>query len=204
MDKTQIQEMRTAIRNRTTISPIAVSLSKMLDAYGMALFSQLCADRIADANLIDGEHTDIKIHCKSHVYDLTFDSTGLDACHDILCGYIDSDNLNFYKCYLAKQNGVIYTMNSEIIALRDADVLSLIKLIMKPSKYLGDDNQLVDEAMQLVKAELQARSPLNRVRVLVTNCINKIIRYINTYPILKLAKQTLKDCERDRKKENPH
>lgn len=203
MDKEQIKEMTEAIRSRTIVPPVTVSLTKMLDAFDMGMFSQVCADRIAAENLINGENIDIRINVKSHVYDLTFDSTGLDICHDILCGYIDGDNLNFYKCYLAKQNGVIYTMNSEIIALRDADVLSLIKLIMKPSKYLGDDNQLVDEAMQLVKAELQARSPLNRVRVLVTDFVNRIIRYINTYPVLKLAKKTLKDCECETKKENP-
>jgi hypothetical protein len=201
MDKEQIKEMTEAIRSRTTISPVAVSLTKMLDAFDMGMFSQVCADRIAAENLINGENIDIRINVKSHVYDLTFDSTGLDICHDILAGYIDSDVLEYYKNYLERHNSIIGVVNKEITAFRNADTLSLFKMLINPSKYI-DDNRLADEVSQIARAELQARSPLNRVRVLVTDFINKSVHYVKSYPIIKLAKKTVKDCERETKKEN--
>lgn len=82
--------MMQAIRQRKDLPPTHISLRKLLACGDMEHYLNLCSDRLAKEEMIDGENIEINF---ADFPDLLFNSDGLFECRHILENYLSADML---------------------------------------------------------------------------------------------------------------
>lgn len=142
--------MMEAIRQRKDLPPAHISLRKLLACGDMEHYLDLCSNRLAEEEMIDGENTDINF---SDFPDLLFNSKGLFECRHILENYLTDDILaDAWKMLLdaERKDNEINSIAAAFRKMRLRDLWKCYKEI-KP-----------DEAGQLVRkwiaAEVWSRS----------------------------------------------
>lgn len=83
-------KMLIAIRNRKDLEPTLISLRKLLASENMEHYLNLCSDRLAEGEKIDGQDTQINF---ADFPDILFTSEGLFDCRHILENYLPIDSL---------------------------------------------------------------------------------------------------------------
>lgn len=82
--------MMEAIRQRKNLPPTYISLRKLLACGDMEHYLELCGQRIAESEMIDGEDTEINF---ADFPDILFTSNGIFNCRHILGNYLSDDIL---------------------------------------------------------------------------------------------------------------
>ena len=80
--------MMEAIRQRKDLPPTHISLRKLLACGDMEHYLELCSNRIAESEMIDGEDTSINF---TDFPDILFTSDGFFECRHILENYLSDD-----------------------------------------------------------------------------------------------------------------
>lgn len=179
MDKEMIQ----AIKDRKEIKPKYLSIAKMLELNGMSNYESVCCRRIL-------EYADDK-HIMFDVFncDVLIDDIGLIACYDILQGYISSGILSDYKTYTKSLNAIIKSQNEQIKAMRDCPTKSIKEVMKNPAQYFNNDAGLSHTFVDMLRLELKARKPVNRLRVAIKRIVDRITSYIRNYRAISFVKK---------------
>ena len=165
------EETMSAIKNRTKVLPPRISTCKLLKSYDMGLYISICLKPISD--YIDGNH--IMFDISTSGLDIVFDKTGLNIIQNILSGYVPESHLVALDKYMTNSEAIANCQNEQINILRSCkDIKTLKELITNYSYWFGDEQ--ASAILQLVRAEIKARRPFNRLRVLIRSAINKIMR----------------------------
>ena len=179
MDKEMIQ----AIMDRKEIKPKYLSIAKMLKINGMSNYESVCCKRVLEV-VGDAENSHIMLDVFN--CDVLIDDIGLIACYDILQGYISSEILSEYKTYTKSLNAIIKSQNKQIKAMRDCPTKD-IKVVMKnPASYFDIDAELSKKFVDMLRLELKARKPINRLRVAIKQIVYRITSYIRNYRAISL------------------
>ena len=188
------------IKNRTNAKRKMISLESLLNAYGMGMYFVLCGDRIADAELIDGEHVQLNF---INPPDLLFDSVGLMRCFDILSGYIDEDDLIRICRFERSNDKITECINKQLDVLRTSDIKSLlifsfhISKIWKEAEHKGLSDNITKEQLDAVhkmsRLELLSRNPFNKLRIFIIEKVTDVYVSIRYHDIFSL----LRKCSRD-------
>lgn len=176
-------EMIRAIKDRKVVPPKYISVAKMLKLNGMSEYESICCRRILEfAGDTENKHIMLDIfNC-----DVLIDDVWLLACYDILQGYISSQKLTEYKTYSKAINGVIRGRNKQIKAMRDCPTKSIKEVMRKPEEYFGNDAELLQKFVDMLRLELKARKPINRLRVAIKQIVYRITLYIRNYRAISL------------------
>lgn len=177
MDKEMIQ----AIKDRREIIPKYLSIAKMLELNGMSNYKSVCCKRILELYAGD-RHIILDIFS----YDVLVDHIGFIACYDILQGYISSEILSDYKTYTKSLNEVIKSQNKQIKAMRDCPTKSIKEVMKNPAQYFNNDAGLSHTFVDMLRLELKARKPINRLRVAIKQIVDRITSYIRNYRAISL------------------
>lgn len=174
--------MMEAIRQRKDLPPAHISLRKLLACGDMEHYLDLCANRLAENEMIDGENTEINF---ADFPDLLFNSEGLFDCRHILENYLSDDIIaDAWKLLLdaeRKDNEI----NSIAAAFRKMKLWDLWKCYkeIKP-----------DEAGQLAKrwiaAEVWSRSFLSHIWRKAGEALRHVyvnVRYKRLFDMIKSA-----------------
>lgn len=179
MDKEMIQ----AIKDRKEIKPKYLSIAKMLELNGMSNYESVCCRRILE--YADDRHIMLDIfNC-----DVLIDDIGLIACYDILQGYIPSENLSDYKTYTKSLNEVIKSQNKQIKAMRDCPTKSIKEVMKNPARYFNNDAGVSHTFVDMLRLELKARKPINRLRVAIKQIVYRKTSYIRNYRAISVVKR---------------
>ncbi|MGN0340148.1 MAG: hypothetical protein ACI4D0_06590 [Lachnospira sp.] len=184
-------EMVQAIRNRKEIMPTYLSIAKMLDLSGMSEYESICCRRALE--FADDKHIMLDI-CTC---DVLIDDIGLIACYDILQGYISDEKLLEYKTYSKAINGAIRGKNKQIKAMRDCPTNSIKEVMKNPSQYFGNDAELSQKFVDMLRLELKARKPLNRLRVAIKRIVDRIASYIRNYRAISVVKRCFRKLSQE-------
>lgn len=156
-------KMITAIRSRRNLDPTLISLRKLLASGNMEHYLELCSDRIAENEMIDGEDTRINF---TDFPDLLFTSDGLFDCRHILENYLSVDALIDTWQLLREVERNNEEVNSMAAALRKMRLWDLLKYYMKWKMHKTKEDS-EHEAKQLVchwiTTELWSRSFLSGI-----------------------------------------
>lgn len=189
------KELLRHIKNRTRAGNRLISLENILKAYHMETYLNLCGDRIASEELIDGEHIQIDF---INFPNLLFDSEGIRKCFDILNGYVDRDNLfNIYE-YARSNDKITECTNNQLDTLRSANIKTLLEFSFYMRKFrkqlekLGRTEDFPEDYLRRIseqsRAELFSGTPFNKSRIWIKEkavCLYVRIRYWYVFSILK-------------------
>lgn len=164
------QETMSAIKNRTKVLPPRISTCKLLKSYDMSLYISICLKRISD--YIDDNH--IMFDISASGLDIVFDKTGLNIIQNILSGYVPESHLVALDKYMTNSEIIANCQNEQINMLRSCKDIKTLKELITNYGYWFEDEQ-ASAILQLVRVEIKARSPFNRLRVLIRSAINKIV-----------------------------
>lgn len=179
MDKEMIQ----AIKDRKEIKPKYLSIAKMLKINGMSNYENVCCKRVLEV-VGDAENSHIMLDVFN--CDVIVDDVGLIACYDILQGYISSKILSEYKTYTKSLNAIIKSQNKQIKAMRDCPTKSIKEVMKNPAPYFDIDAELSKKFVDMLRLELKARKPINRLRVTIKRIVDRITSYIRNYRAISL------------------
>ena len=121
--------------------------------------------------------------------DVIVDDIGLIACYDILQGYISSEILSEYKTYTKSLNAIIKSQNEQIKAMRDCPTKSIKEVMKNPAQYFNNDAGLSHTFVDMLRLELEARKPINRLRVAIKQIVDRITSYIRNYSAISVVKR---------------
>lgn len=187
MDKEMIQ----AIKDRKEIIPKYLSIAKMLELNGMSNYESVCCRRVLE--YADDKHIMLDIfNC-----DVLIDDIGLIACYDILQGYIPSENLSDYKTYTKSLNEVIKSQNKQIKAMRDCPTKSIKEVMKNPAQYFNNDAGVSHTFVDMLRLELKARKPINRLRVAIKQIVDRITSYIRNYRAISVVKRCFQEISQE-------
>lgn len=170
------EEMVQAIKDRKLVPHKYISVAKMLELNGMSEYESICCKRILELYAGD-RHIIFDIFS----YDVLLDHIGFMACYDILQGYILSENLSDYKTYIKAVNGAICGKNKQIKAMRDCPTKSIKEVMKNPAPYFDIDAELSKKFVDMIRLELKARKPINRLRVAIKRIFYSIATYAMNY-----------------------
>ena len=179
MDKEMIQ----AIKDRKEIKPKYLSIAKMLELNGMSNYESVCCKRVLEV-VGDAENSHIMLDVFN--CDVLIDDIGLIACYDILQGYISNEILSEYKTYTKSLNAIIKSQNKQIKAMRDCPTKSIKEVMKNPAPYFDIDAEISKKFVDMLRLELKARKPINRLRVAIKQIVDRIISYIRNYRAISL------------------
>ena len=177
-------EMLQAIKDRKVVPLKYISVAKMLKLNGMSEYESICCKRILELYAGD-RHIIFDIFS----YDVLLDHIGFIACYDILQGYISSENLSDYKIYIEAVNGAIRGKNKQIKAMRDCPTKSIKEVMKNPAQYFNNDAGLSHTFVDMLRLELKARKPVNRLRVAIKRIVDRITSYIRNYRAISFVKK---------------
>lgn len=143
-----------AIKRREPIEEPFLKLSKILDIGKTGNYLSLCSDRIADAELIDGESVRIDF---LNFHDLLLTAEGVRVCREILEGYVSDDILKDAYEALCEEAAVRESVNYIARLLRE----------MKWSELFHTYKNSEERIRNLVVAEI-------RERLILFGCREKI------------------------------
>lgn len=179
MDKEMIQ----AIKDRKEIKPKYLSIAKMLELNGMSNYESVCCKRVLEV-VGDAENSHIMLDVFN--CDVLIDDIGLIACYDILQGYISNEILSEYKTYTKSLNAIIKSQNKQIKAMRDCPTKNIKEVMKNPAPYFDIDAELSKKFVDMLRLELKARKPINRLRVAIKQIVDRITLYIRNYRAISL------------------
>ena len=177
------EEMAQAIKDRKEIIPKYLSIAKMLELNGMSNYESVCCKRVLEV-VGDAENSHIMLDVFN--CDVLIDDIGLIACYDILQGYISNEILSEYKTYAKSLNAIIKSQNKQIKALRDCPTKNIKEVMKNPAPYFDIDAELSKKFVDMLRLELKARKPINRLRVTIKRIVDRITSYIRNYRAISL------------------
>ena len=187
-------EMVQAIKDRKVVPLKYISVAKMLKLNGMSEYESICCRRVLD---IAGDTENKHIMLDIFSCDVLIDDVGLIACYDILQGYISSEKLTEYKTYSEAINGVIRGKNKQIKAMRDCPTKSIKEVMRKPEEYFGNDAELLQKLVDMLRLELKARKPFNRLRIAIKRIVGGIASYIRNYRAISNVKRCFRKLSQE-------
>lgn len=122
------EKIMTAIKQRGDLGDPLVRVGKILEAGGMENWTGLCCDRIAEAELIDGE--DVRINFLN-MPDLEVTAEGLRKCRKILECYASQDILKDAHKLLCLEESARYHINEVARILRGMGWRDLLNVLAK-------------------------------------------------------------------------
>lgn len=136
-------------------------IRRMLAYKDMELYAKPCCDRIVSAGLVDGIHIARDIESP---WNLVIDVHGMDLCREILKSYLQPEDVDTL-CDVAK-------WCHELVILNNNQIYSLRKMTTKDIKasqkdLIGCTNEDDKEVAELLRAELESRRLICRIRHLV-------------------------------------
>lgn len=147
-----------AIRSRKDLEPVKISLRKLLASGNMEHYLNLCSDRLAENEMIDGIDTSINF---ADFPDILFTSDGFFDCRRVLESYLPFDMLaDTWQLLIEaeRENEEVNRMAADFRKLKFRDLLKYY--IKWQSQETKDDSE--QEAKRLVcqwiAAELWSRS----------------------------------------------
>ena len=147
-----------AIRSRKDLEPVKISLRKLLASGNMEHYLNLCSDRLAENEMIDGIDTSINF---ADFPDIHFTSDGFFDCRRVLESYLPFDMLaDTWQLLIEaeRENEEVNRMAADFRKLKFRDLLKYY--IKWQSQETKDDSE--QEAKRLVcqwiAAELWSRS----------------------------------------------
>lgn len=167
------------------------SVGHMLNVYGYEKYVNSACSRIADADLLDGEHVQINFF---EFPDILLDYRGVYECEDILLGYIDIKDLEIMEEIILSKHQLIRIQNITLEFLRNMPLFKILKMI---KDSINSDSKEVKEkrndVIKLSVSEILARSLINRISQKVLDLFWNIvckIKYRNILSILqKIGKE---------------
>ena len=177
------EEMAQAIKDRKEIIPKYLSIAKMLELNGMSNYESVCCKRVLEV-VGDAENSHIMLDVFN--CDVLIDDIGLIACYDILQGYISNEILSEYKTYAKSLNAIIKSQNKQIKAMRDCPTKNIKEVMKNPAPYFDIDAELSKKFVDMLRLELKARKPINRLRVTIKRIVDRITSYIRNYRAISL------------------
>lgn len=169
------------IRERRFIREPLVSLRKLMDSTEFGSYFNICSNRIADAELIDGEHVQINFIN----LDLQMDLIGFASCKDILISYVSVEYLNKVEQYVRLHSELAAGNNQMIKLLMDKSKKELKTMLNESMKCKN-----LQFAVSLIKEELEARGFVNSIRIKTKEILLKLyvaIKYKNLILSIKKA-----------------
>ena len=187
-------EMLQAIKDRKVVPLKYISVAKMLKLNGMSEYESICCRRVLEvAGDTENKHIMLDIfNC-----DVLIDDIGLIACYDILQGYISSEKLTEYKTYSKAINGVIRGKNKQIKAMRDCPTKSIKEVMKNPAQYFNNDAGVSHTFVDMLRLELKARKPINRLRVAIKQIVDRITSYIRNYRDISVVKRYFQELSQE-------
>lgn len=174
--------MMEAIRRRKDLPPAQVSLRKLLACGDMEHYLELCSNRIAESEMIDGEDASINF---TDFPDILFTSEGLFDCRHILENYLLVDIVMDAWQLLHDAERKDNEINSLAAAFRKTKLLDLWKWYKRTKS---------DEAGQLVKkwitAEVWSRSFFHNIWKKAREALTQIyvnVRYKRLFDMIRTA-----------------
>lgn len=148
-----MDRMIEAIRSRGDMVPSLVSLKRLLEKGGMGHYLDLCADRLAENEMIDGKEVEINF---ADFPDILFTSEGIFDCRHVLENYLPMDMLMDAWQSLRDAERRDVEINGLAAGFREMKLRELLK------RYRQQDLKKHQEAGRLVRRwiaeELWSRS----------------------------------------------
>lgn len=155
MSEETINELTIYIKSRHDMPEPKIDLAKMLTGNGMGEYVSVCADRIAGALFIDGNHIGINFPKA----EIILDKIGLVKCRDILSGYVSKDVLDEYEEAIFYLSEDIAEKNTLLKMLRNFTKKELLNTIEEIVR-----NKDIDAShATLLREELKARKTVNKL-----------------------------------------
>lgn len=189
------KEIALHIKSREPFSEPKISVYDILEHYDMAMYHNICCDRIVDQWEIDEEH--IQINYLSFG-DLILDYIGLMRCEDILTGYIPEKDFDQIEELFREKRHSVRDRNKMLEIMKDMDIKELRKCSKHPEKYF---DKLSEEMHHIIKAEIRARKIWNRIFRKIKKTGHDIFIRIKYRHIFSLMKQCARELEIDDRKE---
>lgn len=189
------KEIALHIKSREPFAEPKISVYDILEHYNMAMYHNICCDRIVDQWEIDEEH--IQINYLSFG-DLILDYIGLMRCEDILTGYIPQEDFDQIEELFREKRHSVRDRNKMLEIMKDMDIKELRKCSKHPEKYF--DN-LSEEMQHIIKAEIGARQIWNCILRKIKKFGHDVFIKIKYRHIFSLMRQCAKELEIDDKKE---
>ena len=174
--------MMQAIRQRKDLTPTRISLRKLLACGGMEHYLDLCGQRIAENEMLDGDDTEINF---ADFPDILFTSEGLFDCRHILENYLSVDMLMDAWQLLHDAERKDNEINSLAAAFREMKLVELWKCYKETKS---------DEAGQLVRkwilAEVWSRSFISNIWRKAREALTQIyvnVRYKWLFDMIRTA-----------------
>lgn len=182
------------IRNRSSVEPIKLSLSGILKINGMEQYLLLCSDRIASAELIDGEDVEIDF---VNFPDLILSENGIFICRKILAGYTGEEGLINLWHWTIEENEIRRLMNQYLEILRGMERKELRKILRGAKPAIQVHEQIAEKVREQCREELKSRCLINRIRIFLMKYFLEIyirIKYAGLISVLKeCTNETMKN-----------
>ena len=186
-----MNEMYKYIFKRKNIPERLYSMNKILDTYGYGQYAGIACNRIANANLLDGEHVQIDF---IEFPNILVDYHGVIKCEDILLGYIDIKDLSTLEEAMVSNHSLIKLYNNMMEYLRGMSVKDILGIIKQTIK--SESKDVIEMKWKIIKIcvlEITARSMLNKIvqkiYYLYLKCYCKI-KYKDIFSALHVIQST--------------
>lgn len=179
MDKAD-EKVMASIRRREPLCEPFLKISKILETGGMGNYLSLCNDRIADAELIDGE--DVRIDFMNFP-DMELTAAGVRICRKILECYVSGDIIADAHEALCEEKSARAHINIISQMLRQTEMKELAKVLMK-----SDDVRI----RRFVIAEICQRNIFARCFRKIRSAYYNILVRIKYRGLLSIIKNSAK------------
>lgn len=180
MNKTTMEEtnerIMAAIKRREPTEPPFLRISTILEVGDVGMYLSLCADRIAEAELIDGE--DVRIEFLNFP-DLLLTADGVRICRNILECYVSSDIVADAFEALCREEVARATIDNVAQVIREMKMPELFRT------YIKSDTQ----TQQLVIVEFCQRSSLCKCMRKMRSLFSDAIVRIKYHDLISICKK---------------
>lgn len=179
-----------AIRNREDLPPVQISLKKLLEKGGMGHYLNLCSDRLAENEMIDGEDTEINF---CDFPDILFTSDGFFNCRRVLENYLPFDMLADTWQLLIEAERENREINRMAADFRKMKLLDLMKYYIKwQSHETKDDSEREAKRLvcQWITWELWSRSLFSGIWRKAKEALTRLyvnVKYKGLFDIMRAA-----------------
>lgn len=179
-DVQKIDRIIMYIRKREEIPKSYYSIKKILNGYDMELYANMCCDRIADENKIDGEHVMIDFF---EIGDILVDWIGFIECEEIISGYIAVKECEKIGKLLASEQKLVESDNRIIRSLKSFSSKD-IKNALKGKKTKEIDDDMWNKMIVLFKEEIEARRMKNVLKKKVQKKVKILYNMIKYHEVI--------------------
>lgn len=130
-----------AIKKREDLEAEKISVKKLLKIGGVENWTDLCCDRIAENELLDGDEASINF---ADFPDIELTSRGLLQCKEILLSYVTEDLLTDSYRLLCSYENLTQGANEYACMLREMKNITLFKTYIElgKKKYADEDGRI--------------------------------------------------------------